>query len=113
LKKRDQASIATDYNRQQEGEQFSMEDPPSLPMTPSFPKKPIFAGGGLAGGLALGFAVLYLLAALDSSMHSERDVEVCLKLPVLALVPTMDPTRATRSNGKGRIKELDFAGTRN
>jgi polysaccharide chain length determinant protein (PEP-CTERM system associated) len=113
LKKRDQASIATDYNRQQEGEQFSMEDPPSLPMTPSFPKKPIFAGGGLAGGLALGFAVLYLLAALDSSMHSERDVEVCLKLPVLALVPTMDPTRAARSDGKGRIKELDFAGTRN
>jgi len=112
LKKRDQASIATDYNRQQEGEQFSMEDPPSLPMTPSFPKKPIFAGGGLAGGLALGFAVLYLLAALDSSMHSERDVEVCLKLPVLALVPTMDPARAARNIGKGRIKELDFAGTR-
>jgi capsular polysaccharide biosynthesis protein len=111
LKKHDQASIATDYNRQQEGEQFSMEDPPSLPMTPSFPKKPIFAGGGLAGGLALGFAVLYLLAALDSSMHSERDVEVCLKLPVLALVPTMDPSVVGRSNGKGR--ELDVAGTRN
>ena len=112
VKKRDQAALATDYNRQQEGEQFSMEDPPSLPMAPSFPKKPIFAGGGLAGGLALGLGVLYLLAALDSSMHSERDVEVCLKLPVLALVPSMNPAgRGPISTGGAR--ELGLAGTRN
>jgi polysaccharide chain length determinant protein (PEP-CTERM system associated) len=113
LKRHAQATMATDFTHEQQGEQFSMEDPPSLPMTPSFPKKSIFAGGGLAGGLALGFAVLYLLAALDSSMHSERDVEVCLKLPVLALVPTMDPSVAARNSGKGRVKELDLAGTRN
>jgi len=113
LKRHAQALMAKDFTHEQQGEQFSMEDPPSLPMTPSFPKKPVFAGGGLAGGLALGFAVLYLLAALDSSMHSERDVEVCLKLPVLAMVPTMDPSVAGRSNGKSRIKELGFAGTRN
>jgi polysaccharide chain length determinant protein (PEP-CTERM system associated) len=112
LRKRDQATIATDLLQQQQGETFSMEDPPSLPMTPSFPKKPIFAGGGLAGGLALGLAVLYLLAALDSSMHSERDVEVCLKLPVLALVPTIDPAGKGRLNGNGPVKELGFAGTR-
>ena len=113
LKRHAQALMAKDFTHEQQGEQFSMEDPPSLPMTPSFPKKPVFAGGGLAGGLALGLAVLYLLAALDSSMHSERDVEACLKLPVLALVPTMDPARAARSNGKRRIKELEFTGTRN
>jgi polysaccharide chain length determinant protein (PEP-CTERM system associated) len=113
LKRHAQATMATDFTHEQQGEQFSMEDPPSLPMTPSFPKKPLFAGGGLAGGLALGFGVLYLLAALDSSMHSERDVELCLKLPVLALVPTMDPSAAARNNGKGRIKELGLAGTRN
>jgi capsular polysaccharide biosynthesis protein len=86
-------------------------------MTPSFPKKPVFAGGGLVGGLVLGFAVLYLLAALDSSMHSERDVEACLKLPVLALVPTMDPALLGRSaangNGRGQAGEMRIAGTRN
>ena len=112
LRKRDQASIATDLLQQQQGETFSMEDPPSLPMTPSFPKKPIFAGGGLAGGLALGLAVMYLLAALDSSMHSERDVEVCLKLPVLAMVPTIDPAGKGRLQGSGQVKELGLAGTR-
>jgi polysaccharide chain length determinant protein (PEP-CTERM system associated) len=112
LKRRDQALIAQSFTQDQQGEQFSMEDPPSLPMTPSFPKKAIFGGGGLGGGLALGFAVLYLLAALDSSMHSERDVEVCLKLPVLAMVPTVDPAGKGHTNQGGRTKELGFAGSR-
>lgn len=112
-KKRDQATLATDLLTQQQGETFSMEDAPSLPMAPSFPKKPIFAGGGLAGGLALGLGLLYLLAALDTSMHSERDVEACLKLPVLALVPTMDPAGRGRLADTGKGKELGFAGTPN
>src|SRR5215813_7516631 len=115
LKRHDQANIATSFTHEQQGEQFSLEDPPSLPMSPSYPKKPVFAGGGLAGGLALGLAVLYLLAALDSSMHSERDVEVCLKLPVLAMVPTMDPALMGRSTGNGnggaRASEMGLAGT--
>jgi polysaccharide chain length determinant protein (PEP-CTERM system associated) len=117
LKRHAQATIATSFTHEQQGEQFSLEDPPSLPMTPSYPKKPVFAGGGLAGGLALGLAVLYLLAALDSSMHSERDVEACLKLPVLAIVPTMDPALMGRSTGNGnggaRASEMGLAGTRN
>jgi polysaccharide chain length determinant protein (PEP-CTERM system associated) len=117
LKRHAQATIATDFTHEQQGEQFSLEDPPGLPMTPSFPKKPVFAGGGLAGGLVLGLAVLYLLAALDSSMHSERDVELCLKLPVLAMVPTMDPALMGRSTGNGdggpRASEIGLAGTRN
>ena len=89
-----------------------MEDAPSLPMTPSFPNKARFGGGGLAGGLALGLAVLFLLAALDSSMHTERDVEVCLKLPVLAMVPTVDPSGMRRTNHNGKPKELGLASTR-
>jgi protein tyrosine kinase modulator len=115
LKRHAQATMAKDFTHEQQGEQFSMEDPPSLPMTPSFPKKLTFAGGGLAGGLALGLGVLYLLAALDSSMHTERDVEACLKLPVLAMVPSIDPAslRAlSNGHGKGKARELGLAGTR-
>lgn len=115
LKRHAQALMAKDFTHEQQGEQFSMEDPPSLPMTPSFPKKPVFAGGGLAGGLALGLGVLYLLAALDSSMHTERDVEACLKLPVLAMVPSIDPASLRahgNGHGKGKAREMELAGTR-
>ena len=41
-------------------------------------------------GLALSLAILYLLALLDKAMYTERDVEVCLKLPVLTTVPSFD-----------------------
>jgi uncharacterized protein involved in exopolysaccharide biosynthesis len=111
LKKRDQSEIAGDLNRQQEGEHFNVLDPASLPMDPSFPKKLNFAGGGLGAGLAVGFGILYLLAALDKSMHTEYDVEICLKLPVLVAVPTLDRM------GKGHLlgnpdKTLELTRTR-
>jgi polysaccharide chain length determinant protein (PEP-CTERM system associated) len=99
LRKRDQAQVAKELDQSQQGAQFSVLDPPSLPMSPSFPKKPIFAGAGFGGGLALGLAILYLIAALDSSMHTDRDVEVCLKLPVLAMIPSGTPNGWAASGG--------------
>jgi capsular polysaccharide biosynthesis protein len=64
-------------------------DPPSLPDKPSFPKKPYFLGGGLTGGFALGLGILALIAFSDRSIYSERDVELCLQLPVLGLIPNL------------------------
>src|SRR5262249_51289740 len=102
LRKRDQAKVAKELDQQQGGEQFKVLDPPSLPMTPSFPKKPQFAVAGFGGGLGLGLAILYLLAALDGSMHTERDVEVCLKLPVLAMIPSVLPDGSRAAGSKSR-----------
>jgi polysaccharide chain length determinant protein (PEP-CTERM system associated) len=96
-KKRENSAMATDLEHQQESEQFRILDPPSLPSKPSFPKMAYFGGGGLAAGLALGLGILFLIAANDKSMHTERDVELCLKLPVLTLVPTLE----TAANGGG------------
>jgi polysaccharide chain length determinant protein (PEP-CTERM system associated) len=111
LKHRDQAAMGRDLNRQQVGELLRVLDPPSLPSTPSFPKIPVFAGGGAAVGLAAGLGLLYLIAALDTSMHTERDVETCLQLPVLALVPNVAPAgRAHLHASKG--SGLSVAGTR-
>jgi len=90
LKKRQQSAMATDLEHQQESEQFRVLDPPSLPDKPSFPKRSYFAGAGLGAGLALALAIMYLIALLDKSMHTERDVEVCLNLPVLSTVPLLD-----------------------
>ena len=90
LKKRENSVMATDLEHQQEGETFKVVDSPSLPSTPSFPKKSTFLGGGLGGGFALSMGILYLLALSDKALYTERDVEVCLKLPVLASVPSFD-----------------------
>jgi len=97
LKKRETSAMATDLEHQQQGENFKVLDAPSLPTTPSFPKKIIFVGGGLGAGFALSLGILYLLAISDKAMYSERDVELCLKLPVLANVPSFD----ARAHGHG------------
>jgi len=97
LKKRENSAMATDLEHEQQGENFKVLDAPSLPSSPSFPKKIIFVGGSLGAGLALSLGILYLLAVSDKAMYSERDVEVCLKLPVLTTVPSFD----VRAHGNG------------
>ncbi len=97
LKKRENSAMATDLEHEQQGENFRVLDAPSLPSTPSFPKKIVFVGGSLGAGLALSLGILYLLAVSDKAMYSERDVELCMKLPVLTTVPSFD----VRAHGNG------------
>lgn len=99
LKKRENSAMATDLAHQQEGEQFRVLDPPSLPMKPSSPNILVFAGGGLGGGVALGLAILYVLMAMDHTIHTERDVEMFLKLPVLTSLPMLEASDLGKMNG--------------
>lgn len=89
MKKRDQSAMASDLEHQQISEQFRVLDPPNLPVKPSFPKKTYFLAGGFAAGLGLAVGILYLIAISDKSFYTERDVESCLRLPVLSMIPVL------------------------
>src|SRR6267378_6856063 len=104
LKKRENSAMATEMEHQEQGESFKVLDAPSFPVTPSFPKKIIFVGGGLGAGLALSLGILYLLAMSDKAMYSERDVELCLKLPVLTLVPSFEASGHGNNGHNGKQK---------
>lgn len=86
LAKMNQSKMATDLERRQQGEQFSVMDEPNLPESPTFPKRGVFIGGGLAGGLALGLLMTGLLEYRDTAMRSERDIWAFTKLPTLAVI---------------------------
>jgi polysaccharide chain length determinant protein (PEP-CTERM system associated) len=96
LKKREDAEMARELQQQQAGEQFRVLDPANLPTEPSFPNRPKFTLAGFAGGLGLGMGLALLLELRDSSLRSERDVEITLRLPVLALVPDITPASGKR-----------------
>jgi polysaccharide chain length determinant protein (PEP-CTERM system associated) len=94
LHKRDEADMSAALQRRQQGEQFQLVGAASFPEHPTFPNPWMFAGGGLVGGLGLGLALALLLEFKDKSLRTESDVEALLKLPILAMVPVMDKTRA-------------------
>jgi uncharacterized protein involved in exopolysaccharide biosynthesis len=99
LKKQSDSEMATDLERRQQGEQFRVLDPPSLPQKPTFPNRPLFGLGGLAGGLAIGLAIVFLQVAQDRTLRTDRDVEFFLKLPTLAMIPSFEPAKTNRGNG--------------
>ena len=90
LTKMNESSMATALERRQQGEQFSVMDAPNLPDSPTFPDRRIFAGGGLAAGLALGLLIVALLEYRDTSLRNERDIWAFTKLPTLAMISHID-----------------------
>ncbi len=86
LNKMNQSKMATDLERRQQGEQFRVMDEPNLPEAPFSPKRPVFVGGGLAAGLALGLAIIAALEYMDTAIRNERDVWAFTKLPTLGII---------------------------
>jgi polysaccharide chain length determinant protein (PEP-CTERM system associated) len=110
LKKSQSAMESRDLASKQDSEQFRVYDPPNLPQNPSFPKKPYFLGGGAVGGLLIGFGILFLLAMMDKTIHSEHDAELFLHLPVLTVVPTLAVAGLNGNNAVADRKEQIFSG---
>src|SRR6202051_367592 len=110
LKKSQSAMESRDLANKQDSEQFRVYDPPNLPQNPSFPKKPYFLGGGAVSGLLIGFGILFLLAMMDKTIHSEHDAELFLHLPVLTVVPTLAVAGLNGNNAVADRKEQIFSG---
>ena len=107
LNKKRQSEMATELERQQQGEQFRVMDPPNLPERPTFPNRTKIALGGLAGGLALGLGFTVLLEMRDQSFRSEKDVIASLKLPILASIPTLgEEEPGTEQQGQRKVLAL-------
>ena len=67
LGKKTQSELATSLEIRQQGAQFRLIDPPSLPVKPSGADHMKISLGGLAAGLALGVALAFLLETKDHS----------------------------------------------
>ena len=90
LKKRNESQMATELERRQQGEQFRVLDPPSLPERPSYPKPILFGVGGLGAGLALGLGMALMLELWNKPMWTKEDIEFYLGVPTLAFIPSIE-----------------------
>ncbi|MCU1241328.1 MAG: uncharacterized protein JWO71_2054 [Candidatus Acidoferrum typicum] len=105
LKKQSDSEMATDLERRQQGEQFRVLDPPSLPQKPTYPNRPFFGVGGFIGGLAFGLGIVFVIEAQDTTFRTERDVERLLKLPTLAMVPLLNVPKGSRNRARSTVPD--------
>jgi succinoglycan biosynthesis transport protein ExoP len=84
-------------------------DPANLPEKPSFPNRPLFAAGGIGAGLLIAVGLVALVEAGDKSLRNERDVEFYLKLPTLALLPSVEGGNGKRGSIWKRKKRETLA----
>lgn len=87
LKKKNQSEMATSMELLQQGERFSVLDPPSLPLKPDFPNRVKFCGMGVGIGLALGVLVAGAFEFIDDRMHSEKEIKSLLPIAVISEIP--------------------------
>ena len=92
MSKFEDSKITENLESLQIGEQFKLLDPARLPEQPFSPNRRAINLMGLAGGLAVGMALIALLEYRDASFKTHDDVARVLALPVLAVVPLMQVT---------------------
>ena len=87
LKKENESSMATSMEQMQQGERFTMLDPPSLPVNPDFPNRLTFCGIGLGIGLAFGAIVVAGFEFLDDRLYREKEISALLPIAVISEIP--------------------------
>jgi len=92
LTKKSTADLTVRMNTQEQGERMFVLNQASLPDSPSFPNRWIFAGAGLAAGLVIGFGLAMWFELRDKSIRTEADAEAALELPLLVAVPWVGAT---------------------
>jgi succinoglycan biosynthesis transport protein ExoP len=100
LQKQKQSQLATSLEQRQQGEQFRILDPPSLPDKPLAPNHLQISLGGLALGLALGCGLTALLELNNVRVRQEKQLEELVPAPVLVGIPHLSLP------GEGRLRLL-------
>jgi polysaccharide chain length determinant protein (PEP-CTERM system associated) len=100
LKKKNESEMATSMEQMQQGERFTMLDPPSLPARPDYPNRLKFCGIGLGVGLAFGLILVGSLEAMDDRLHSEKGIKILLPVAAISEIPEIVCPSDERTNKK-------------
>ena len=106
LSKRNQSELATSLEKRQQGEQFRIIDPPSLPLKPYQPDRILFALGGLLAGIFVAVTATAAVELLDGRVFHESDFKDLVNAPVLTEIPPLP----TALENVSRIRRLRLEG---
>lgn len=104
-----QSQLATSLEHQQQGEQFRIVDPPSLPDKPSSPNHLWLSMGGLIGGICLGAGLASILELTDVRIRQEKDLLGIVPARVLVGIPHLSTPTEEDLRVRGKWTELGAA----
>jgi polysaccharide chain length determinant protein (PEP-CTERM system associated) len=84
------SNMSTALVNHQQGERLEQLDPPSLPQTPSEPKRPLIIAIGTGIGLILGLCLAGAREVKDGALKNLKDVRAYTQLPVLGSIPLLE-----------------------
>jgi uncharacterized protein involved in exopolysaccharide biosynthesis len=88
--KLNQAQISQDLENRGQGDKLELLDPPSVPQTPTEPKRPLVIGMGAGLGLLLGVVIAGAREMKDTSLKNLKDVRAYTQLTILGSVPLLE-----------------------
>jgi polysaccharide chain length determinant protein (PEP-CTERM system associated) len=109
LAKKQQSEMATDLEKRQQGEQFRVLDPPSLPTKPYFPNRFKLSLAGLGIGIFLAVGLVMLLEVADARIYREEDLRDLTSAPLLAGIPPLPTPTEERNQSRRRWLEVVVA----
>jgi polysaccharide chain length determinant protein (PEP-CTERM system associated) len=99
-----EASVQANLERRQLAEQFRVLEVAYMAPGPTSPNRSVIVILGLFFGIAMGGAVGVLLEATDPSVHTARQLQASLRLPVLAAIPQIWLESDRAAQRRGRIR---------
>jgi succinoglycan biosynthesis transport protein ExoP len=90
LQKQNQSQLATSLEERQQGEQFRILDPPSLPDKTKSPNHLFLSLAGLGLGSALGVVLLALRELTNARIWKTEDFEGAIPARILVRIPHID-----------------------
>jgi polysaccharide biosynthesis transport protein len=103
-----QSRLSVSLEERQEGQQFRLLDPPSLPVRPSGPKRLKISLGGAGAALMLGLLLAFLMNSRDTSFHTDKALQDRFRFPLVLGVPVLATLREERA--RRRVRALEWFG---
>lgn len=103
LRKKLDAQVSANLEKQQKGMQFQIVDPPNLPESPIYPSRKVFAGITLFLAFALGIGGSIGMEFFDKKLKGKEDFKKYFDLPVLATLPILPDNIYYRKNRMNNI----------
>jgi uncharacterized protein involved in exopolysaccharide biosynthesis len=90
------SAMSTALQNRQQGERLEQLDSPSLPQTPSQPKRPLIIAVGTGFGLLAGLCLCALKETRNRALHSAKDIRAYSQIPLLGNIPLFERSDVVR-----------------